>query len=152
MEEEPYFEIFDTGDFIRIIPVEYNNYNSEDEWDKNWIKTRIEVKAGVFNGKYMADLMTVDFESFRKVFNYIYDNLAGEGTFADTEGYIEIHIKGDGIGHFEAYCKACDNPGYMERTLEFYLNFDQTQIMPMLRQLNTITAQFPAVGNLRNTQ
>ncbi len=54
MEFDEYlkFEINDSGNFIRITPIHHFNYFSDLDRDKNWINTRIEVKAGSFIGSY----------------------------------------------------------------------------------------------------
>lgn len=56
---ETYFEIFEGGGFIRVEPFEVVNYGITYDFDRNWIKTRITIKAGVFNGQYIAEFMTM---------------------------------------------------------------------------------------------
>jgi hypothetical protein len=150
MEEELCFEIFDNGNFIRLTPVKISYPDATTDWDKNWIDAKIEVKAGPFTGAYSAQFRTTDLQYFRKGLAIIYDDLNGCAIFEELEGYLKINIKGDGIGHFEADCIACNNPGYGVITLNFELHFDQTQIMPMIRQLDVIMASFPMVGNIWN--
>jgi hypothetical protein len=150
MEEELCFEIFDNGNFIRLTSVKVRYPDATTDWDKNWIDVKIEVKAGPFTGAYSAQILTVDFKAFRKGLATIYDNLNGHAIFEDIEGYLKINIEGDGIGHFGADCIACNKPGCGAITLNFELHFDQTQIMPMIRQLDAIMASFPMVGNIWN--
>ena len=57
--------------------------------------------------------MTIDFEKFKKDLSELYDNLSGSVNFSNIEGYLELKIIGDGIGHFEVNVKACDQPGIM---------------------------------------
>ena len=136
------FEIIDNGNLIRIIPIKLAHDNSSDNWDKDWIKTEIEVSAGSFKGKFHGDLRLPDLNYFRSGLEHLYTNLSGELLFEDIEGYLKINIKGDGVGHFEARCIVSDNPGHMPEKLSFYLNFDQTHIMPIIRELNNTSIQF----------
>src|SRR6478609_6773838 len=74
-EEATYFEISDSGDLIRIEILGLSHPNAEMDWDKNWVKAIVEVKAGVFSGKFKADFMTVDFVSFKNELAKLYDKL-----------------------------------------------------------------------------
>jgi len=144
-DDKSFFEIFDGGNFLRVTPIEYKYYSASDEWDRNWLEVQIEVKAGAFSAKYKADLMAVEFKTLKEYFEYTYTHLSNEFKFEDIEHYTELNLKGDGIGHFEINCVITDNPGYMVRSLDFNLSIDQTQIMPIVRQLNAILLQFPIV-------
>jgi hypothetical protein len=65
------------------------------------------------------------------------------------EGYLEMKITGDGIGHFEVNIKACDKPGIYGSCLTFSLNFDQTYIKKLTNKLDEIIKEFPVSGNLK---
>lgn len=146
--QEIYFEIFDSGDLVRLEPIELIRYNSDVEWDKNWIKTQVTIKGGKFSGQYTGDFMTFDFEKFKQELSILYDNLQGTANFNDLEGYLELKITGDGIGHFEVDVKACDQPGVNASELTFTMGFDQTEIKDLVNQLDRITKQFPITGDL----
>lgn len=75
IDNDLYFEIADSGNLVRLEPLELVNYNSTLDWDNNWIKTRVTLKAGPFTGQYIADMMTVDFEKFKQELIPLYDNL-----------------------------------------------------------------------------
>lgn len=151
-KQEIYFEIFDAGDLVRLEPIELIKYNSDVDWDKNWIKTQVTIKGGKFSGQYSGDFMTVDFEKFKQELSILYDNLQGTANFNDLEGYLELKIIGDGIGHFEVDVKACDQPGVNASELTFTMGFDQTEIKDLVNQLDRITKQFPIIGdfNIKN--
>ena len=145
---EIYFELFDAGDIVRLEPIELINYDSNIDWDKNWVKTKVTVKGGKFSGQYSGDFMTVDFEKFKQELSRLYDNLKGTANFNDLEGYLELKITGDGIGHFVVDVKACDQPGINASELTFTMGFDQTEIKNLVDQLDRITKQYPITGDL----
>ena len=146
---EKCFELSESGGIVRIEPLEYLRYNSNMDWDKNWIKTKVFIKAGAFSGKYIADFRTVDFSTFRNEFNALYENLSGYACFCDLEDYLEMKIKGDGFGHFNVEVKACDDPGINRSCLTFSIAFDQTYIKRLVNNLDAIINEFPVVGNLK---
>ncbi len=153
MDNDLYFEIADSGNMVRIEPLELINYNSTLDWDNNWIKTRVTLKAGAFTGQYVTDMMTVDFERFKQELTPLYENLGGSASFSDLEQALELKIKGDGIGHFQLDVVACDSPGIYGSTLEFTMSFDQTILKSIANQLERITKAFPIKGdfNIKNT-
>jgi hypothetical protein len=145
---DTFFEISESGNTVRIEPIEFHKYDSDIDWDKNWIKTKIFVKGGHFSGEYIADIMSIDFETFKQSFSALYDNLSGVSEFYDLEGYLNLKIKGDGIGHFEMQVTACDRLGVNASHLHFSMQFDQTYIKRLSNELNKITEEFPVSGNL----
>jgi hypothetical protein len=147
--QEIYFELFDAGDFVRLEPMELIKYDSDIDWDQNWVKTKVTIKGGKFTGQYSGDFMTVDFEKFKQELSRLYDNLKGTANFNDLEGYIELKITGDGIGHFEVDVKACDQPGVNASELTFTMGFDQTELKELVNQLDRITKQFPITGDFK---
>ncbi|SRR5690606_25780648 len=148
-QQDIHFEIFDAGNLVRLEPIELIKYDSDIDWDQNWVKTKITVKGGNFSGHYPADILTVDFEKFQQELSQLYDNLKGTANFNDLEGFLELKIDGDGIGHFEVKVKACDHPGIYGSELTFKLTFDQTKLKELISQLDIITKQFPITGDLK---
>jgi hypothetical protein len=146
-EENLYFEINSQGNLLKIETLNQVYENSDLDWDNNWIKCKIYVSGGVFSGNYFAELQTVDFEKFKCDINSLYENLNGVIEFNDLEGYVNIEIKGDGIGHFKCITTCEDFPGINSATLSFEIDFDQTYIKKIVYQLNEITKKFPIKGN-----
>ncbi|MEO8236390.1 MAG: hypothetical protein ABI549_13315 [Flavobacterium sp.] len=147
-EETTYFEITESGDFIRIDLIGLNYPNAELDWDRNWISGIVKVKAGVFSGEFKADFMTVDFFSFKNELVKLYDNLNGIATFHTLESQVEMKIVGDGIGHLNAECVVMDNAGNGNK-LKFEISFDQTHVPKILNQLEKIVNKFPKTGELK---
>ncbi len=137
-----YFELRDDESFIRIKLIKVIYPNAIQEWDRSWIKAKVSVKAGSFSGQFDTQFMTTDFKRFKQDLTFLYDKLEGTMAFDTLEGQVKIKIKGDGIGHFEACCSVRDNVGTGNK-LEFELNFDQTAIPDLLRQLKTIIDTYP---------
>lgn len=138
------FEIFDSGNYLRIEPLTRLQFGSDIMSDRNWIDTRISVKAGGFIGQYTMLISTGDFEYFRRDLAGLYDDLAGKIKFSPLEGQLTLDITGDGIGHFRVSGEARDNVGFGNQ-LYFKLNFDQTNIKELVSQLEGITRDFPIV-------
>ena len=147
-EENTYFEISESGNFIRIELLKLSHLNAEMDWDANWIKGFVKVKAGGFNGEFNAEFMTVDFISFKTELTKLYDKLNGIASFQTLENQVDIKIKGDGIGHLNAECEVMDFAG-MGNKLIFEINFDQTHIPKLLNELGKIISKFPKIGELK---
>lgn len=149
--EELCFSLQDSGNIVHLEPIERINYESSIDYDKNWIKTKITLKGGVFFGQYVADIMTIDFERFKQELYVLYDKLDGKATFADLENALKVEIQGNGIGHFEVKVTAHDKPSF-GANLNFTMCFDQTCIKLLVHQLDEITKRFPIIGdfNIKN--
>ncbi|MGN6541402.1 MAG: WapI family immunity protein [Ginsengibacter sp.] len=144
---EIYFEIFDGGDMIRVEPYQGIKYDSALDWDRNWIKTKVTIKGGVFSGQYVADFMTTDFELLKRDFKKLERDFNATANFEPLEEQLKLNISGDGLGHFEVKCIAQDQPG-VGGTLSFVLSFDQTEIARLIDELDKITKAFPISGDM----
>ena len=82
---ETYFEIFGSGDLIRVEPYQAIKY-----------------------GQYVADFMTTDFELLKRDFKKLDKDFNATANFEPLEGELKLNIYGDGLGHFEVKCVAQD--------------------------------------------
>lgn len=146
--EEVSFEIFDGGDLIRLEPLHVISYSSNLDWDKNWIKTKVTAKGGAFSGQYFADFMTTDYELLKRDLLKLNNDFNGQAKFEPLEGELVLQIRGDGLGHFEVHCTACDQPG-LGGKLAFGLSFDQTELSRLIKELDAITKLFPIIGDMK---
>lgn len=151
MNDTPYFEIKNDGNFVRISAVNLIRYNSAIDFDKNWIECDIEVCGGAFQGKYSAEILTTAFESFKQDLCILYDNLNGKAIFENLENYCLISISGDGSGKLNAVIECNDKPGIYAANLTFEIDFDQTFLRSIINQLNNITQKYPIIGDLNIT-
>jgi len=148
-ETETYFEIKDGSDFVRVEVLKQNFPEAELDWDKNSVSCWVSAKAGLFSGKFKADLMTTDFEIFRKELEILYEELDQEATFHGYGYQVTIKIKGDGIGHLNARCMLMDHVG-IGNELKSELNFDQTELPKLIDQLGKITTEFKVFGEIND--
>lgn len=144
---ETYFEIKGGSDFVRIEVIKQNFPNAELDWDKNSINCWISTKTGLFTGKFSADLMTTNFEIFKKELEILYEKLDRTATFEGYEDQVTIRIEGDGIGHLNTRYWLKDYVG-IGNELKGELNFDQTEIPKLIEQLRKITAEFKVFGKI----
>jgi hypothetical protein len=145
-----FLEFTDAGDIIRIEPISLTFPKANLDWDRNWIKTNVTVKGGVFSGQFVAEFMTTDFEIFKQQLNKLDNDFNASATFEPLEQQLVLKIKGDGLGHFEVDCEAKPEP-HLGQTLTFSISFDQTQIKDYIRQLDRITNAFPIDGDFKIT-
>lgn len=143
-----YFEICDGGDIIRFQPIQAYDDTSQLEWDRNLVRTKVIVKGGVFSGEFTADFMTTDFELFKRNLKNLNNDFKGTAKLEPLEGQLILNITGDGLGHFEVNCKATDQPGF-GGTLSFTLNFDQTELIRLIVDIDKITKAFPIKGDFK---
>lgn len=133
----------ESSDYLQILAFDFAYPDSADFWDGNWINTRIMIKVGGFNGDFEAQLRNVDFLDLKKGLENLYHKLDGYANFNCLEDYLQIKIKGDGLGHFSADCIATDNPGIYGHELKFTIEFDQTEIHILTKMIDDLLNEFP---------
>jgi addiction module HigA family antidote len=116
----------------------------------NWISAHIKIAVGGFDGSYRATLERTDFPHFRDALKKLYSFESSRGEFSTIENQLHIVIRGDRRGNFEAICVARDTSD--GNCLEFKLAFDQTEIPPMLKQLDAIIEAYPVLGKRPNAE
>jgi hypothetical protein len=136
------------GDIIRIKPLFLTFPKAKLDIDRNWIKTQVTVKGGVFSGQFDAEFMTADFEIFKRQLKKLENDFNATAKFEPWEQQLVLKIKGDGLGHFEVDCEATPEP-HLGQTLTFSISFDQTEIKELVRQLDKITKAFPIDGDFK---
>jgi hypothetical protein len=115
---------------------------------RNWIKTSITIKAGVSNGQFLAEFMTIDFELLKRDLKKLYKNLNGEAKFQPREDQLNLHFSGEGLGHFEIKCIAQEKIGLGAR-ISVELHIDQTELPRIINETDKITRAFPILGDMK---
>jgi len=108
-----------------------------------WLPARVTVKAGVFSGQYTCDLDGGAFSRFASELRELHRTLKGTAEFSSYEEQIELSLVGDGLGHVAVKGEAMDIAG-TGNMLRFHLEIDQTELQPLLRDLEAIAARHPA--------
>lgn len=127
------------------LKIEVNRFaysDATDLYDKNWIDVTITLKTGSFSGKYSAYFQTTDLQHLHDELITLHKNLTGEFTFSTLERQLELHFKGDGIGHIEISGIARDSAG-IGNTLNFELNIDQTSLPSLIQETHNVIKEFP---------
>jgi hypothetical protein len=131
--------------YLLVEPMRYAYVDAKDYWDGNWVRADVRIVVGAFRGQYEALLRADEFADFREQLGRLHETLKGEASFQSMEDWLRVHVAGDGRGHFTADCVSRDRPGTGSR-LSFQLEFDQTQVPAMLRDLDELLRRFPVRG------
>ncbi len=131
---------------VIVSPSRRERPHDTDYWDGNWVYATVTIAAGAFRGSFEAQFRADEFADFRDQLRPLYENLAGRAAFRPMEPWLLIEIKGDGMGHFHAACRADDRPA-TGNALAFTIDFDETELPAILRGLDEICETFPVVGS-----
>jgi hypothetical protein len=144
---DTYLEFIAAQDTIRLEALKLKFPEAVLDWDRNWVLTKVTIKAGVFSGQFSAEFMTTDFELLKRQLILLDKDFNKVAKFSPLEQQLILTIAGDGLGHFAIDCEATPEPNGGQK-LTFSLLFDQTEIKNYIRQLDRITKQFPIDGDL----
>ena len=134
-----------SSDFLRVSVGERGEGAPDDYWDGNWVRAKIDLRAGGFRGSFGASLRAEELRAFRDAVAGLRSDLEGTARFETMEGQLAIELRGDGRGHFTAECEARDDAGAGNRLL-FSLELDQTEIPGILEGLEEIVRAHPVKG------
>lgn len=130
-------------DRIEIDVHGYDRLTPGAEWYDNWLTVRIRVQAGGFHGEVAAQIVAGELVTFASQLRPLYETLSGSAEFSTIEGQLSLRLVGDGAGHI-ALCGEVEDQAGVGNRLCFSLQFDQSQLGASIRELEKITAQFPA--------
>lgn len=139
--------IIGSGDSARIAlrPLFRTHPDANDFWDGNWIDCKITVRAGAFQGSYVACLRTNELAALLRDVEHAYHDLAGTISFRSMEEWVYIEMKGDGLGHFTGTCLCRDRAGGGNE-LRAEIEFDQTDLVTLRQQLAALLLTYPVIG------
>jgi hypothetical protein len=136
----------ESSDHLSVLVLGRTHPGTTDYWDGNWIRCRIVVRADPFHGEFTGDLRTDELAGLREDLALLSADLAGEIAFANMDGHLAFAVTGDGIGHFVVRGEASREPG-SGQVLSFRLLLDQTDLPPILADLERALHRYPVQGD-----
>jgi hypothetical protein len=140
-------------EFVELSVLRRTHPTLKDFWDGNWLTCRVSIKAGAWSGSFEANLRAEEFESLRNQLEKLYGKVKGEAVFdarfEPLEPWINLKLRGDGVGHIIVEGEAVDHLGW-GNSLRFRLaELDQTFLPDVISQVKEVEAAFPVVGRER---
>lgn len=135
----------ESGEFLTVRLAGRSHPGASDYWDGNWITAAVEVQAGGFRGSVGGHLRAEELADFHGQLARLQESLRGTAEFTTMEGWLSIHLQGDGRGHMECRCVIRDEPG-IGNTLDCTLATDQTFTRSTVAALASAVQAFPVIG------
>jgi hypothetical protein len=129
-------------DRIEVEVFRYERSPLGDYHDDNWLTVQVRVWAGGFRGTIDAAFLTGEFIAFLDQLRRLHQSLSGTAEFATLEEQLHLRLTGDGKGHIALVGDVSDQPGIGNR-LHFTLQFDQSQLVASIHELEGVIAKFP---------
>jgi hypothetical protein len=125
---------------------------ASDYWDGNWVASEISVHIPPWRATYPADLRTEEFSHFRDQLSQMHDGVGKEASFDPMEPWLRLTLKLDELGHIEVTGDAGPEglgKFFGQVRLDFRLTgvMDQTDLRPIITQLDEVARQFPTKGH-----
>jgi hypothetical protein len=137
--------IGDSRNDVSIIVSGRERPASTDFHDGNWLSATVSVSAGAWRGEYRANLRTEDFRSFLDEVRSLRDMPEGKAEFNPMEPWIVLQLEGDGRGRVAVTGQADDRVATGNK-LSFHFDVDQTFLPSLIRDLESLLAEFPVIG------
>jgi hypothetical protein len=139
------FEIRGEGGAIAVEVSRYENPDSPDATDRNWLSCRISVDVPPFSGSFEANLLTDDLEDLRNTLREFLLGSLEELSFEPFEQQMTLRVskRAGGRAHVAGTLRAAV-AGRTE--LSFELLSDQSYLRGALSSLEELERDFPVVG------
>jgi hypothetical protein len=123
----------------------YERPNASDEYDANWLNTRVLIDVGAFSGSFRASLTTYDFERLYAQLGEAVDRLSGRAEFQSAEGDVSFSVEFFARGH--ATVSGALKPESSEKdALTFSFETDQSSLSETVQQLGAAMRRLPVRG------
>jgi hypothetical protein len=127
---------------IELTVLSYERPASGEYYDDNWLSCEIRVRAGVFRGKFSANLLTFELARLYAELLRLHSDLRGKVTFKPMEEQLVATFTCDNLGHIHVSGAAMDEAG-IGHQLKFRMSFDQTHLANSLNELGQVVRSFP---------
>jgi hypothetical protein len=130
----------DDGVWITIVEREHRNPRSE-----GWLDAEVRVSLGAWSGRYAARFHEDDFPPFARQLEELHATLVGEARLSSLDGYLDITLTGDGVGHITIAGEAWDRPRWASHLVIAY-EMDQTELPQLRASLASLAAYLSRTG------
>jgi len=119
--------------------------NATDYWDANWLKV-----SAVYTSSSSKVWLSGNFIQISELLRWqkelliLNDLLIGTASLNCLEPNLSIHMKIDKTGHIETIVNLYDD--HIDEKHEFIFSVDQTYLVKLIKELNTILEQYPLKG------
>lgn len=135
-------------EFLRIRPLQVHEERSDftdgEAFEANWLRCAVTVACSSFSARIETDMRREEFSLFYEGLRALHRDLRGVALFRTIEDGVEIDVRGDGRGHFEAHGLVRDTR-IPHTELRFCIAFDQTWLAPILVDLARFVAEYPVI-------
>ena len=135
----------ETTEYVEVTILGRSAPDATDFWDGNWLLAEVRLRTGGFTGAFRASLRTHEIADFAAELGRLQTALGETAELRTMEKQLELSLVGDGRGHFQIKGEARDEAG-MGNELLFALAMDQTELSPLLRQLDDVLSRYPVIG------
>jgi hypothetical protein len=138
-----------SGDALALAPLRRLDAETGDDWDANWLATRVTAKAGAFEGAFEAVLRADELALFLDQLVALRAAVKGEAVLACSEPWVELRlVKREVPGALEARCVVRDDPaGFEGGELRFALDLGPADLDAAVVGLGEVTRAFPVIGD-----
>jgi len=115
--------------------------DATDEDDKQWVSVRVKCSADQLSGEFTASMYMPDLIVFKDQLETLYKNLKGVARFSAIEGWMNLKVIGDGLGHMTSECQLFLG-NVLTTKFEFEIEFDQTELSQLIFDIDKIIEKF----------
>lgn len=132
-------EVVILGDGGEVVSISLAERQQPDPRSEGWLDAEVAIKVGAWSGRYAAKFHEDDFLRFSEEVDELHVRLEGEATLSSLDGYLDLTLTGDGLGHISVVGEAWDRPRWASY-LVLSFETDQTALPPIRASLASLAA------------
>jgi hypothetical protein len=129
--------------FVELAVSGYEFPDITDGSDADWLVGMLHGAGGPYRGADRFTIETQELERLRTEFARLYEELGGGFEFEPIEPYVQLRVKGDGLGHFRVSVQLNAEPLLVGPALHYEISLDQAEIPAIVAALDALDARFP---------
>lgn len=127
------------GDGGDVVTISVPERQRRDPRSEGWVDAKIAIKVGAWSGRYAAQFHENDFLQFAEKLDALHTSLKGEAKLSSLDGYLDLTLTGDGLGHVSIVGEAWDRPRVGSHLVLSY-HVDQTALPQLQGALAALAA------------
>lgn len=127
------------GDHGEGVTIAIREREHRDARSEGWLDAEVLVNLGAWSGRYSAQFHENDFSPFAAKLEELRATLTGDATLSSLDGYLDLTLTGDGLGHISVMGEAWDRPRVGSHLL-FSYETDQTALPALQASLTSLAA------------
>ena len=120
-----------------MVSISVPEREQRDRRSEGWLDAEVAIRVGAWSGRYFAQFHEDDFLGFAQELDELHASLKGEATLSSLDGYLDLTLTADGLGHISVVGEGWDRPRVGSHLILSYES-DKTALSPLQAEVTSL--------------